>query len=290
MMSHCCRCIARIWISHWWPLIIFQIKSQTQMSLMSCLSKIVEMPQCQPTPSRPLAPATQLSSCRGPRVPWGAAIIGALRPSLRNWLKWPLKLAGQDFWFWGALMGVSICMGGKGGWLTDSWLISPWLMLCPPRPTVLMCPWPRSWTKWWKQGRVRSLISWFLTPQRRMQKRQHLDCPPRNPRGIPWGQYSFQLMLLPPSLKFRTSPSYVQPRLLDPTLDRNFRPSMNLKESPAPPRKSKRKSKITYWLYTISCLFSPHSVFAALFQYEGESYGRPFTPNQKSIHVTILTW
>ena len=52
--------------------------------------------------------------------------------------------------------GGQYLYGGKWGWLKDLWLISPWLMLCPPKPTVPMCPWPRSWTRWWKQGRARN--------------------------------------------------------------------------------------------------------------------------------------
>ena len=95
---HCFRRIERMWISQWWQHVISQIKIQTQITRISLQSKIVEM-LCHQSRSRLLATVIQQNSCRGPRVPWGAIIIGALQHFLKRWLKWQLKLAGQASWF-----------------------------------------------------------------------------------------------------------------------------------------------------------------------------------------------
>ena len=154
MMCHCCRRIERIWISHWWLHVIFQIKIQTQITRMSLQSKIVEV-LCHQSRSRLLATMIQQNSCRGPRVPWGAIIIGALR-LFKNVAEMTTQTGWTGFLVLRSPDGGQYLYGGKWGWLTDLWLIIPWLMLCPPKPTVPMCPWPRSWTRWWKQGRARN--------------------------------------------------------------------------------------------------------------------------------------
>ena len=237
MMCHCCRRIARILIKS--LMIVGYISDQDSDSNTSDVLAVQDSGKAVPstlfTPIGNRAPAKQLQRAQ-------SAMSRRYYRCSETLYKKVAEMTTQTGWTGFLVLrspdGGQYLYGWKGGWLTDPWLISP-TDVVPTKANSSHGSMTKVMDKVVKTGKGKKLNQLVLdTPQWKMQQRQHLGCPPWNPRGIPWGQYSFQLMLLPPSLKFRTSPSYVQPRFLDPTLKGNFRPSMKQKDGMAPPWKS----------------------------------------------------